>query len=243
MKNTSFENPIEYNEQIVYKYDSLSGEGASAYESSSIEYPVDINLLNYKELSDEELIRYYLEKEDESAFNEIVDRYGWKIHRLAFRITHNMYNADDVLQEVFLILVKKLGSFRKESKFSTWLYKIAANTSYSYLRQQKKYTPELSLESYETYDNNGYLDDVDLRDWSFIPEDILIRSEEKLMIEKAVSEMSEIYRAVFHLSFVEGHTKGDIGEILGISLPAVKSRLRRARMFLKDKLSDNLSNL
>ncbi|MEQ9619879.1 MAG: sigma-70 family RNA polymerase sigma factor [Deltaproteobacteria bacterium] len=240
MSNDSLIDPIQNNRQLAYNYDSISSGEASIFESSEKEYPDDITFIDYKELFDEELVTRYLENEDEEAFNEIVDRYGWKIHRLAFRITHDMRNADDVLQEVFLTLVEKLHTFRQEARFSTWLYRVATTVSFLYLRKEKKYQQQLSLENLETYDKTGYAHGAELQDWSSIPDDIVMRREQKGKIEKAISEMPEINRVVFHLSDLEGLTSVEIGEILGISLSAVKSRIRRARLFLRDKLSDNL---
>ncbi|MGH7807647.1 MAG: RNA polymerase sigma factor, partial [Thermodesulfobacteriota bacterium] len=83
--------------------------------------------LRYKELSDEELVKGFVEDHDEKAFNEIVARYEDKIFRLAWRVAHNPNDAEDVLQDVLITLVEKLNTFRGESKFSTWLYTVAAN--------------------------------------------------------------------------------------------------------------------
>jgi len=96
---------------------------------------IEMEKPNYKKLSDEVLIRLFLENEHEGAFNEIGNRYGEKIHRLAFRITQNMRSADDVLQEVFLILVKNLYTFHNKARFSTWLYRVARHASLAYLRK------------------------------------------------------------------------------------------------------------
>lgn len=201
--------------------------------------------IDYKDTPDETLIRNYNDGEDEDAFNELVHRYGWKIHRLAFRITHDMRLADEVLQDVFVILAEKSAGFREDSKFSTWLYKVAVNTSFAYLRKNARLPGEVSIESYVTYDENGYLHGVEIEDWSTIPDDIVIRREEMRRIEKAISEMPEIYRTVFHLSALDGHTNPEIGEILGLTLPAVKSRLIRAKRILRQKLtqSEEVSNL
>ncbi|MEQ9617699.1 MAG: sigma-70 family RNA polymerase sigma factor [Deltaproteobacteria bacterium] len=241
MSNNSLINSLQHNQELAYNYDSISNDETSLYESSDKAYSDGFEI-NYKEMADEEIISLYIDNEDESAFNEIVDRYGWKLHRLAFRITHDMRNADDVLQDVFLTLVEKLQTFRQQSKFSTWLYRVAVNASFMFLKRQKKYQRELSLDDFETYDNNGYLEGVVLQDWSCVPEDVVMRREEMDKIEKAISELPELHRVAFHLSHIEGLTNAEIGNILGLTLPAVKSRVRRARMFLRDRLSDNLYN-
>src|ERR1700739_3555613 len=106
-------------------------------------------ILNHKRLTDEELVRVFVEDQDEKAFNEIVDRYGDKIYRTALRITHNPSDAEDVLQQVFITLMEKLDTFNEESKFSTWLYGVAANASFLHLRTDKKrHENEVSLENY-----------------------------------------------------------------------------------------------
>jgi len=138
---------------------------------------LDTTSYDYNRISDEELVRLILEDRDELALNEIVTRYQDKIYRLALRITRNPSYAEEVLQEVFLILLEKLDSFRGESKFSTWLFRIATNTTLLYIRNEKKYRNHQSLEDYKPYDENGSLVGVTLKDWSNIPEDLLIERE------------------------------------------------------------------
>lgn len=242
MKHDNTLSTIQNNQQLAYNYETEIRDEAQLYEPAEEERSNDI-AIKYEELSDEELVKQYLQREDEEAFNEIVDRYGWKIHRLAFGITHDMRDADDVLQDVFLILVEKLDSFREEAQFSTWLYRVAVNTSYMFLKQRKKYSQDISLEDYETYDGNGYLNGIQVQDWSFIPYDNVLRIEQKERIEKAISEMPQINRVVFHLSHLEDRSAAEIGEILGLTIPAVKSRIRRARLFLRNELSEDLYKL
>jgi hypothetical protein len=98
-------------------------------------------LLEIITIPDEKLIELFTATNDENAFEEIVNRYGDKIYGLAFRITRDHYSAEEVLQEVFLTLVKKINTFRGESKFSSWLYRITMNASYMYLGADKKYEP------------------------------------------------------------------------------------------------------
>ncbi len=104
------------------------------------EYSKDNAILNLKDLPDEKLVRYFVETQDEEAFSEIVNRYGDKIYRIALRITNNPSDAEDILQEVFITLIEKLNSFHEQSKFSTWLYRVAANASFMHLRNFSKYS-------------------------------------------------------------------------------------------------------
>jgi RNA polymerase sigma-70 factor (ECF subfamily) len=217
---------------------TMGNKAAGRSDSSAGKYSNGNRILNHKELSDEELVRSFLETQDEESFNEIVNRYGDKIYRLALRITHNPTDAEDVLQEVFIKLVKKLHTVRGESKFSTWLYRVTANESYMHVRTEKKYKSDISLEKFVPYDEDGTLKGVEAKDWSDRPDEVLIDKEVMEMIENAVNELPMLYRAVFHLRDVEGLTSHEVTKLLGLSLPNVKSRIHRARLFLRDRLSD-----
>ena len=189
--------------------------------------------------SDEELVNLYTEAGDENAFDEIVSRYANKIYGFALRITRNSSDAEEVFQEVFLTLTKKLDTFRGESKFSSWLYRITVNASYMYLRSQKKHESNISLENYYPYDEKGTLmGRVMEKDWSSRPDIIIFSNEALKIIDKSINELPESYRTVFHLRDVEGLSNEEVADILEISIPAVKSRLHRARLFLRDRLSD-----
>ena len=187
-------------------------------------------------IPDEKLVELFITSNDEKAFEEIVNRYGDKIYGLAFRITRDHHSAEEVLQEVFLTLINKIHTFRGESKFSSWLYRVTANASYMYLRNYKKYENDVSLENYVPYDENGTLmGRIKVKDWSDRPDEALLSKEAMAIIERAINELPEPYRVVFHLRDIEGFSNE---EVLGISVPALKSRLHRARLFLRDKLSD-----
>ena len=189
--------------------------------------------------SDEELVNLYTKTGDENAFDGIVSRYANKIYGFALRITRNSSDAEEVFQEVFLTLTKKLDTFRGESKFSSWLHRITVNASYMYLRSQKKHESNISLENYYPYDEKGTLmGRVMEKDWSSRPDIIIFSNEALKIIDKSINELPESYRTVFHLRDVEGLSNEEVADILEISIPAVKSRLHRARLFLRDRLSD-----
>ena len=212
--------------------------GSYIAESIAQEYSGDSVGLNYDELADEWLVKLYLEREDEWAFNEIVNRYGEKIHRLAYRITNNVRYADDLIQEVFIRIVEKLHTFRKEAKFSTWVYRVATNAILGFFRRQHEYEKRVSLARTQAYQDNGNLSGFEKKDWSYSIDKIFLDREAMEQIEKAVSELPEKYRVVFHLRDVEGLSNPEVGKILELSLPAVKSRLHRARHYLRHRLSD-----
>lgn len=190
-------------------------------------------------IPDEKLVELYINSNDENAFEEIINRYCDKIYRLAFRITRDYHSAEEVLQEVFITLLKKINTFRGESKFSSWLYRVTANASYMYLRAEKKYKNDVSLEDYVPYDENGTLmGRIKVKDWSDRPDKALLSKEAMEIIEKAVDELPEPYRVVVHLRDIEGLSNEEVSVLLGLSVPALKSRLHRARLYLRDKLSD-----
>jgi len=191
----------------------------------------------YRKKDDEKLVKLYLQNEDEWAFNEIVNRYSCKIYRLAIKYTENERNADDIMQEVFLTLVEKLGTFRNESKFSTWLYSLTKNTSLMYLRKDKKYQTERNLVD-DTSDESEINYVIPAEDWRFIPEHLYAQEKRRESINAAMKEIPEIYRTVLRLKDMEGHTNCEISKMLGMSLSAVKSRVHRARIQIKDKLSE-----
>ena len=201
-----------------------------------------IELNYYKCFSDEELVEMYVNESMEGAFNELVDRHGEKIFRTALRITGDTNAAEEVLQNVFMILIQSLGSFRNDSKFTTWLYKVVLNTSFMFLRSKKKQNSgEIKIEDLVQYDESGNLKDIYMKDWSNIPEDKLLSKEGTIKLENAINELPEKYKVVFQLKDVEGMSNQEVADILGLSLPAVKSRALRARLFLRDKLTDYYS--
>jgi len=193
----------------------------------------------FADSTDEELVELFVKENNQAAFEEIFNRYVDKIYGISLRITRNPARAEEVLQEVFLTLITKADTFRGEAKFSSWLYRVTVNTSFMHLRAEKKYESTLSLENYVSYDEKGTLmGRIKAKDWSSRPDILIFRKEGLELIEKAINELPESYRVVFHLRDVEGLSNEEISNILDLSIPAVKSRLHRARLFLRDKLSD-----
>jgi RNA polymerase sigma-70 factor (ECF subfamily) len=217
---------------------SAGNKAAAIPDSSAGRYSNSNGILNHKELSDEELVRVFVETQDEEAFSEIVNRYGDKTYRLALRITHNPTDAEDVLQEVFIKLIEKLDTFHEESRFSTWLYRVTTNESYMHLRFEKKHNRDVSLEDYVSYDESGMLKGVEINDWSDRPDEVLLSKETIEMIELTMSELPEPYKIALHLRDVEGLSNVEVAKVLNLSVPNVKSRIHRARLFLRDRLSD-----
>lgn len=190
----------------------------------------------FQDATDEVLVQIHVKYGAEWPFNELVNRYGCKIYKLAHKYTRDDRNADDVLQEVFLTLFQKLSTFRGESKFSTWLYGLTRNTSLMYLKKHKKHLRNLPLPG-ESDSEEGAVSELAIEDWRFIPDNVLMEEQRRAKVEDAMSGIPEIYSSVLRLRDLEERTNEEVGELLGISLSAVKSRVRRARMYVKENLA------
>lgn len=194
--------------------------------------------LNYKELNDEKLASLYVNDRDDDAYNEIVNRYGEKIFRLAMRITKNPESAEEVLQNVFVKLIEKLGTFREESKLATWIYTVSSNEAFMFLRSKNKSSfKEISVEEFNNKDSGSAYEGLQIKYDGFGPDDSAINAQQQEILERAISELHEEYRIVFQLRDVEGLSNQQAADVLGLSLPAVKSRILRARNQLKKKLA------
>lgn len=171
---------------------------------------------------------------DASAFNELVQRYERKIYRLAKHITQNDEDAEDVLQESFLKAYTHLDSFQGDSKFYTWLVRIAVNEALMKLRKRKT-DRTVSLD--EPQDTGEDLVAREIAVWDDDPEKKYSREELAEILDSAVQSLKPSFRTVFVLRDIEELSTEDTAETLGISIPAVKSRLLRARLQLREKLT------
>ncbi|RJQ43220.1 MAG: sigma-70 family RNA polymerase sigma factor [Gaiellales bacterium] len=188
-------------------------------------------------LNDAELVDLAQEG-DGSAMEELVSRYEDKVYNLAVRMVGNREDAEDVLQDTFLNVIRSLGSFRGKSSFSTWLYRITANAALTRLRKRSRKEKSEGEFLDEVYSVKQAAQSGErLNDWSDSPAKRLLSEEAKAMMGEAINELPEKYRTVFVLRDVEGLPASDVAEILDLSVPAVKSRLHRARMFLRNHLS------
>jgi RNA polymerase sigma-70 factor (ECF subfamily) len=170
------------------------------------------------------------------AMEKIVERYEDRIFTFGLKMCGHLQDAEDIAQETFLNAFKYLKDFREETKLKNWLFKIAA-TACIRKRRKKKCEPdqEISLESFVP--QNG--DDVkyEIPDWSDDPSDNMLRAELKNVIDDAIQSLSHKYRLVFNLRDIEGFSTQEAADILGISTQSVKTRLHRARLFLREKIS------
>jgi RNA polymerase sigma-70 factor (ECF subfamily) len=170
---------------------------------------------------------------DYGCFEKIVGAHERKVYNLALRMLGSPDDARDILQDTFLKVYDHLDRFRGDSRLSTWIYRIAMNEALMKIRREKGRM--VSLDTFKV--SEGEVRSLDIEDWAQKPLDKLLTRELGDRMDAAVSRLPEDYRAVFLLRDVEGLSNADIAGVLDISVPAVKSRLHRARLFLRGELS------
>ncbi len=167
---------------------------------------------------------------------EIFQEYAPRVYHLARRLLGNAADAEDVTQDVFVQVVRKLPSFRGEAAFSTWLYRVVVNAALAYRRQRAVREEHRVPDPLEDFGEDGK-HRVTVRRWEIRPEQEAMNKETHRLIEEAIARLPEIYRAVYVLADVEELPHAEIVKMLGLSVPAVKSRLHRARLLLRKMLA------
>jgi RNA polymerase sigma-70 factor (ECF subfamily) len=183
---------------------------------------------------DESVLVAQAREGDTQAFGELVRRYESKIFRLAQHITQNREDAEDVLQETFLKAYEHLNQFQGQSKFYTWIVRIAVNQALMKLRRRKT---DKSVSLDETIDTGEDTIVREIAAWDEDPEQRFSRDEIGQILDSAIQSLEPPYRSVFVLRDVEDLSTEETAEALGLSVPAVKSRLLRARLQLREKLT------
>lgn len=182
-----------------------------------------------------------LRRGDPDAPDLLVATFGDRVYRLAIRITSNEQDAEEVVQDALWTAARKVDTFKGESAFGSWLYRITANTAYQKLRGRQAKKHEVPWEDlFPTFDELGqHVDPVS--DWSPKVEEPALQNELRQVLSTAIDDLPEDYRTAFVMHDVEGLSNPEIAEALGISLPAVKSRVHRSRLFLRQRLSRYLT--
>jgi RNA polymerase sigma-70 factor (ECF subfamily) len=165
----------------------------------------------------------------------MVDKYSNPLYRLALKMLGNPRDAEDVLQNTFLQAFQHLQEFEGRSSLSTWLYRIASNEALMMIRRRR---PEINFS--DTIPEEGGESDmepVEFTDWGYLPEEELLSSETRDMLDKAIQRLPEIFRIVFVLRDIEGLSIRETSEALNLTETAVKTRLLRARLRLREELS------
>jgi len=177
---------------------------------------------------------------DHEAFEAIFRQHVSRVYRQAFKLIGNEAETEEVVQEVFLAVHQKVKTFRGESAFSTWLYRLTTNVALSRLRKRKR-TKEVLLDDYlPRFHEDGHHEVRPVFNWGNELDLRLEKQELHRLIREALEELPPLDKAVIVLSDLQGIPNREIGETLGLSIPAVKARLHRARLFLRGKLAVSL---
>ena len=170
---------------------------------------------------------------DKRAFGKLVKKYEQLVYSFAFKICRDPEKAEEGLQETFINAYRGIKSFSGKSKFSTWLYRIVTNNCLM-MHRKKSHEPVISLDESELLKETG---ELQIAHWGETPHDAVLNKELREVLDKAIENLPLDYRIVFVLRDVEGLSTEDVGKTLNLSIPAVKSRLHRARLFLRNELN------
>lgn len=184
-----------------------------------------------KKKTDLELIKEFRRGNQES-FEELIQRYATKAYSLATRFVHSREDAEEVLQDVFVTVYRKIGGFKGQSSFSSWLYRVTVNSALMKLRKRKQ-SRAVSIEDVMPQVRDFIISkSAELNEG----ESNSSRNEVLKALEEAIQKLPDDYRPVFVLRDVDGLTSREVGKILNLSIPAVKSRLHRSRLMLRRRL-------
>jgi RNA polymerase sigma-70 factor (ECF subfamily) len=180
---------------------------------------------------------------DESALESLMDCFAARVYRLAYGITHNDADAEEVVQDVFVSLFRKIDAFEGRAALGTWIYRIAVNTALI-KRRGKRVELEVLLEDHlPTFREDGHREGdraLLLADWSETPEEELLSNESRCAVRRLIAGLPDHYRVVLLLRDLEELSNEETAEILNDSVASVKSRLHRARMALREQVTRSL---
>ena len=179
-----------------------------------------------------------LRRGDQEAPEHLLETYGDRVYRLAIRITGNEQDAEEVVQDALWTAARKIDTFKGESAFGSWVYRITANAAYQKLRTRRGRRQEVSWDALSPGldEQRPYLEPV--ADWSGRVEEPALQAELRTVLTAAINDLPTDYRTAFLMHDVEGLSNPEIAETLHISLPAVKSRVHRSRLFPRQRLGD-----
>lgn len=191
-------------------------------------------------LDEDRALAERLARGDAAALETLMARFADRVYRLAHGITRNSADAEEVAQEVFLTVFRKIGAFEGRSSIGTWIYRVTANTALN-KRRGKRHASEVPLDDRlpaflpdgHRAGERAYL----LADWSPLPDEELLSAERRAVLSQALEALPDPYRVVILLRDVEELSCEEVAAVLGESVAAVKSRLHRARMALREDLT------
>ena len=183
-----------------------------------------------------------LRAEAPEAAERLVERYGDRVYRLAMRITGSKEDAEEAAQDALWTAARKIGMFKGESAFGSWVYRITANAAYQKLRTRRQKSAEIAIDDVlPSLDDDGrHFEPMD--DWTNRVDERALQGELRQVLQEAIDGLPAEYRTALVMHDVEGLSNPDIAETLGISLPAVKSRVHRSRLFVRKRLSEYLQD-
>ena len=185
---------------------------------------------------DQDLLTALREREPTAA-EALITAYGDRAYRLAVRITGNQQDAEEAVQDAFWSVVRKIDTFRGDSAFGSWMYRIVSNAAYEKIRRRRRAFRDIALdEVLPPFDEDGR-HARSITDWSFAIDDPAVQTELRSVLSSAVSELPAHYRAVVVLRDIEGLSVAEVADALAISVSTVKSRAHRARLSLRKRLS------
>ena len=179
-----------------------------------------------------------LQAGEPAAYRRLVELNSGNVYNVALKLLGDEQEAEDVMQETFLNAFRSIDRFEGRSKLSTWLYRIAYNASLMRLRKRKQMTAFSLDQPLPAVDGIDLNEPRHLVDWSQVPDDQLLTAEARWEMERAIADLPETLRSAFVLRDVQGLSGAETAEVLGISVQAVKNRLHRARLRLRDRLSE-----
>jgi RNA polymerase sigma-70 factor (ECF subfamily) len=189
------------------------------------------------EPSDLDLVRR-IKSGEEDAFEQMVERYHARVYSLSYGVLRNAEDAEEATQDTFLTLYRKIGTFDESKKFFSWFYRVALNQAYSRARRRRPMTA-VPIEDYlPRFSSDGHIASPELPDWSASIEDGAIARELAGRAGEFMADLPPAYRDVIWMYDVEEMSTSDIAETLQISIPALKSRLHRARLYLRQRLTE-----
>ena len=185
---------------------------------------------------DLELVRGIKAGED-SAFEKMVERYHARVYSLAYGVLRNPEDAEEATQDAFWTLYRKIGTFDESKKFFSWFYRVALNAAYSRARRRPSIPTTPIEERMPRFSSDGHFA-LDVPDWSVAIEDEASARELAAKAGEFIAELPPAYRDVIWMYDVEEISSADIAETLEISIPAFKSRLHRARLYVRQRLAE-----
>lgn len=187
-----------------------------------------------------------LQARDETAVHELAERYGSRIFQLALRHMKNREDAEEVTQDVLMKVYRKVGAFRGDAALSSWIYRITFNTAMSRLRNTRL-ARAAEKERDRAKAAEAALDQPraprQVADWSYMPDEVMLRTQLRQAVAQAIRDLPEIYRAPVMLRDIQGLTTEEASSRLKLKDQTLKSRLHRGRLLLRERLREFTSGL